>query len=123
MYANGVYISLVSAIHQTVIETEAFISKASRIMSEGERMAIVDMVAADPAGGDVIKGAHGLRKLRIPLERRGKRGGGRVIYWFHSEQYPAALLWVFAKNEASDLTEGQYKALAATAHAILEGLK
>jgi hypothetical protein len=92
---------------QTIIETEAFISKASKIMTDAERMAIVDRVSADPTAGDVIKGTRGLRKLRIPLEGRGKRGGGRVIYWFHSDRFPAALLWAFAKNEASDLTKGQ----------------
>lgn len=111
-----------TALH-TVIETEAFLSKAAKIMTDQERMAIVDMVAADPTAGDLIKGTHGLlRKLRVPLEGRGKRGGGRVIYWFHSEQFPSALLWVFAKNEASDLTEDQKKALIAAAQSILDDL-
>lgn len=85
-------------------------------------MAIVDMVAADPTAGDLIKGTHGIRKLRVPPEGRGKRRGGRVIYWFHSAGFPAALLWVFAKNERSDLTEAHKKALAATASLILKDL-
>ena len=62
------------------------------------------MIAARPDAGVVIQGTGGLRKLRIGLQGRGKRGGGRVIYWFHSIGYPAVLLWVFVKNEASDLT-------------------
>jgi len=105
----------------TVIETEAFISKAEKIMTEAERDAIVDTIAADPKAGVLIQGCHGLRKLRIPLEDRGKRGGGRVIYWFHSERYPAALLWVFAKNEASDLTADQKRTLAAMARSFMNG--
>jgi len=72
--------------------------------------------------GDVIKDTGGLRKARIPLEGRGKRGGGRVIYWFHSDQYPAALLWVFAKNERADLTKAQAAALAKMAASIISDL-
>ncbi len=34
----------------------------------------------NPLSGDVIQGTGGARKLRIQLEGRGKRGGGRVIY-------------------------------------------
>jgi len=34
-----------------------------------------------PAAGDLIKGGHGLRKLRWKIERSGKRGGIRVIYY------------------------------------------
>jgi len=75
-----------------------------------------------PTAGKVIKGTSGLRKARIGLEGRGKRGGARVIYRFHSEKYPAALLWVFAKNEADDLTDKQRKMLSALAEQILNEL-
>lgn len=39
----------------------------------------------DPDGGDIIRGAGGLRKIRFPDERRGKgkRCGLRVIYYWH----------------------------------------
>lgn len=53
-------------------------------------------------------------------QARGKRGGGRVIYWFHSEGYPAVLLWAFAKNEAADLTNEQRNRLKAVANALLD---
>lgn len=51
-------------------------------MSEEERTAVVNALAATPDAGVLIKGTGGLRKLRIPLAGRGKRGGARVIYWF-----------------------------------------
>jgi hypothetical protein len=73
---------------------------------------VVDVISMTPLAGDVIKGTGGLRKLRVGLQGRGKRGGGRVIYWFYNEGYPAVLLWAFAKNEASDLTATQRKQLA-----------
>ena len=97
----------------SVIETEAYLSKAEKIMSADEREHVVSMISATPQIGDVIPGTHGLRKVRIPLQGRGKRGGGRVIYWFYNEGYPVILLWAFAKNEASDLSPAQKKILVA----------
>ena len=82
-------------------------------------MAIIGDVAAAPMMGVLIKGTKGLRKMRIPLQGRGKRGGGRVIYWFHSEGYPVVLLTVYAKNQASDLTDGQRRQLIAISEKLL----
>jgi hypothetical protein len=96
----------------SVVETPAYLAKAERLMTGEERSAIVDVIARHPRIGVVIQGTGGLRKARIPLTGRGKRGGGRVIYWFHSAGFPAVLLWVFAKNEADDLTSPQRQALA-----------
>ena len=93
--------------------------KASKLLNDHERAAVVDMVAAAPNLGVVMRGTGGLRKMRIPLMGRGKRGGGRIIYWFHSDGFPAVLLWVFAKNEAADLTSEQRSRLAAAANALL----
>lgn len=106
----------------SVIETKTYLADARRLMSEEERAAVVDTVAADPEAGTVVRGTGGLRKMRIPLRGRGKRGGGRVIYWYHSESYPAVLLTVFAKSEASDLTAERLKRFAAVGAAIIEQL-
>ncbi|NJM30991.1 MAG: addiction module toxin RelE [Rhizobiales bacterium] len=81
-----------------VVETPAYLAKAEHIMGEEERWVVVDMVSLNPLGGVLIRGSGGLRKMRIALEGRGKRGGGRVIYWFHSPRFPAVLLWAFAKT-------------------------
>jgi hypothetical protein len=104
----------------TVAETSVFIAKASRIMSDAERAQIVDIVAARPDAGVIIPSSKGLRKLRIALAGRGKRGGGRIIYWYHSPGFPAVLLWVFAKNEADDLTAAQLKRLVSETDGLIE---
>lgn len=104
----------------TVVETDAYLSKARKVLSEAEQTELINLLAARPDAGVVIQGTGGLRKLRIGLQGRGKRSGGRVIYWFHSLGYPAVLLWVFAKNEASDLTTAQRKLLSAQAAGLLE---
>lgn len=109
-----------------VVEADSFLDAAGRLMSEEERTAVVDMIAANPMAGVVIKGTGGLRKLRIALQGRGKRGGGRVVYWFHSPRHPAVLLFVFAKNEADDLSPERRKFLARITAGLLqdfEGLR
>jgi hypothetical protein len=50
---------------QTVIETPAFLSDAKAAgLSEPERLAIVQTIAADPEAGEVIPGTGGARKIR-----------------------------------------------------------
>jgi hypothetical protein len=104
----------------TVVETAVYLARASRIMSEGERARIVDLVAARPEAGVILAGSKGLRKMRIALAGRGKSGGGRIIYWYHSPGFPAVLLWVFAKNEADNLTAAQLKRLVGEADWLIE---
>lgn len=68
----------------TVAETQVYLSRAEGLMSESERSAIVDLLAASPEVGDLIPGTGGLRKVRVPPAGRGKRGGAaRVIYYFY----------------------------------------
>jgi hypothetical protein len=66
----------------SVVETPAYLSKASKLLNENERAAVVDMIAAAPNLGVVMRGTGGLRKMRIPLMGRGKRGGGRISTGF-----------------------------------------
>jgi hypothetical protein len=46
-----------------------------------------------------------VRKLRWALRGRGKRGGARVIYFFHSVALPLFALTVYAKSEQADLSQ------------------
>ena len=104
----------------TVAETPIYLSQAAKLLSPDERTSVIDVIARNPSSGVLIPGSGGLRKLRIGLQGRGKRGGGRVIYWFHSASFPAVLLWILAKNAASDLTPDQAKQLRILADGLLE---
>jgi hypothetical protein len=77
----------------------------SKVMTEEERAVLVDYLAYNPAAGDLIQGTGGVRKLRWGLEERGKRGGARVIYFFHSASTPLFVLTAYAKNEKADLSQ------------------
>lgn len=54
----------------------------------------------------------GLRKVRIGRSGMGKRGGARVVYYFHDDDVPILLLAIYAKNEKSDLTAAEKKEFA-----------
>ena len=68
----------------------------------------------DPAAGEIIQGAGGLRKMRFADERRGKgkRGGLRVIYYWWDSGSQFWLFTVYDKNEMTDLTANQREALS-----------
>ncbi|MGA2042949.1 MAG: type II toxin-antitoxin system RelE/ParE family toxin [Roseiarcus sp.] len=89
----------------SVVETPEFLAATQRIMDEEERGALVDYIARNPLAGDLIPGTGGVRKLRWALEGRGKRGGARVVYYYHSDAMPIFALTAYAKNERADISQ------------------
>lgn len=88
-----------------VVETPEFLGATRRIMDEEERGLLVDYLAYNPTAGELIPGTGGVRKLRWALEGRGKRGGARVVYYYHSQAMPLFALTAYAKNERADLSQ------------------
>jgi hypothetical protein len=41
------------------------------------------------------------------LAGRGKRGGARVIYYWHNERLPLLLLAAYGKNEKANLSKAE----------------
>ena len=104
----------------TVAETPEYRRRAERLLSSTEQTGVVEYLAANPRRGDLIKGTGGVRKLRWARGGRGKSGGVRVIYYFHSEAMPLYLLTVFGKNEKADLSRAERNELAALTR-VLKG--
>ena len=65
---------------KTVLETEVFQRKSSKIWNEEERLDFIDWIAVNFNSGAVIANTNGLRKVRWSVKGAGKRGGTRVIY-------------------------------------------
>ena len=95
-----------------VAELPEYQKSSARLMGADERMAIVQFLAARPKAGDLMEGTGGIRKLRWGREGRGKSGGVRVVYYFHSDDMPLYLLTVFAKNESANLSKAERNELA-----------
>lgn len=51
----------------------------------------------------MIPGLGGLRKIRLALQSRGKRGGARVLYLLVLRAETVFLLYVFTKGDFGDL--------------------
>lgn len=104
---------------QTVAEVPEFIRRADKLMSVDERRDLVSFLAAHPRAGVLMEGTGGVRKLRWERQARGKSGGVRVIYYFHSEAIPLYLLTIFAKNEQANLTHAERNELAGLVDALV----
>jgi mRNA-degrading endonuclease RelE of RelBE toxin-antitoxin system len=103
-----------------VIPLKSFRRATKKLFTDAELAALMAFLANHPEKGDVIAGTGGLRKLRWALEGRGKRGGSRVIYYYHRPEWQILLLTAYAKNEQEDLPERDKKLLAALVKEILE---
>ena len=96
---------------QAIAEMPEYSRRAERLLSETERQAIIDHVAAFPKTGVIMQGTGGIRKLRLSRQSAGKSGGVRVIYYFHNEQMPLYLLTVFGKGEKANLSKAEHNEL------------
>jgi hypothetical protein len=97
---------------QTIAETSEYLRRAEKLLSDDERRDVLAYLAEHPRAGDLMEGTGGVRKLRWSRGGRGKSGGVRVIYYFHSEAIPLYLLTLFAKNERSNLSKAERNELA-----------
>ena len=80
-------------------------------MTEDEKSAAVDYIASNPTAGAIIEGSGGARKVRIPKEGGGKRGGYRIVTFYATPRVPVLLLTVISKGQTANLTAGQKKAV------------
>jgi len=95
----------------TVVETRPFQQRVVGRLSDEERLAFIAYIAAHPEAGGIVPATGGVRKVRWGVDSRGKRGGVRVMYYYHNEAMPIFLLDVFAKNEKDDMTPAEKKVM------------
>jgi hypothetical protein len=104
----------------TVVEMDEFRAATRKLMDDEERAELVEYLSYHPTAGVVIPGTGGVRKLRWALEGRGKRGGARVIYFFHDMEMPLYLMTAYAKNEREKLSQAEMNALQKLARILVE---
>lgn len=95
------------------LETSVFTRQIKELVDDEQYRLLQLRLVADPVAGDLIPGSGGLRKIRMGVAGRGKRGGARVIYYWVTEKSQIYMLLAYAKNEHDDLTPEQLKALRA----------
>ncbi len=92
-------------------ETSFFTHQITELLADDELNALQWALMGEPEKGDLIRGSGGLRKLRWAGSGRGKRGGLRVIYYWHVPGSIILLLLAYPKNEQDSLTASQLKFL------------
>ena len=96
---------------QAVVETSIFTRQADSLLSREERASLINALAADPLAGDLIVGMGGVRKLRWAPKGRGKSGAFRVIYYLLNDETPILALILYGKNQQSEVSAAQRKAI------------
>ena len=97
---------------QTIVELSEYQRRAEELLTDSLRVSIVNYLAQHPMAGDLMQGTGGIRKLRWSVQGKGKRGGVRVIYYYHNESIPLFLLTVFGKGEKANLSKSERNQLA-----------
>lgn len=93
------------------VETPIFTAQIVEVLDDLSYRKLQLALLLRPEQGVLIQGSAGLRKLRWAGSGRGKRGGVRVIYFWHPEDEVFYMLYVYPKNEKSDLTPAQVRIL------------
>lgn len=94
------------------VELTPFVAFRAEHWSDDELRALQSFLLVSPDAGDLIRGGAGLRKLRWSAQGRGKRGGARVIYYWHVPGERIYLIYGYVKSEREDLTPQQVRTLA-----------
>jgi mRNA-degrading endonuclease RelE of RelBE toxin-antitoxin system len=92
-------------------ETRKFTEYLSKLLSDEDYSALQWELINNPAGGKIIKGSGGIRKIRWSAKGKGKRGGVRVIYYLAVRQDLILMLDIYAKNQKQDLSAFEVKLL------------
>lgn len=73
-------------------------------MNDGDLPNLQTMLLKNPQSGPVMEGTGGIRKVRFPLENKGKSGSVRVCYTDFEEYEVTYLITAFTKNEQENLS-------------------
>jgi len=97
---------------RTFIEVPLFSKRWKEIgLDDDDLLALQIILLKDPESGPVMSGTGGIRKVRFPLEHRGKSGSVRVCYTDFAEYEVIYLITAFTKDEQSNLSSEEKRVL------------
>jgi hypothetical protein len=97
---------------RTFIEVPLFSKRWKEIgLDDDDLLALQIILLKDPESGPVMSGTGGIRKVRFPLENRGKSGSVRVCYTDFAEYEVIYLVSAFTKDEQSNLSDEEKRVL------------
>lgn len=97
---------------RTFIEVPLFTKRWREIgLTDDDLLQLQIMLLKDPESGPVIEGTGGIRKVRFPLENRGKSGSVRVCYTDFAEYEVTYLITALTKKDQENLTDEEKSVL------------
>ena len=105
---------------QSLIPIGSFERRARDLLGDTGFDNLLELLARSPGTGTIVPGTGGLRKVRFARPGHGKRGGARVIYFYHSEHKPILLLLIYAKADRDNLDAGQASRLRTYVDEIIQ---
>ena len=108
-------------VHYMFVETPIFTKRLRELASPEILEALQAELVENPERWPIVRGLHGARKGRIADRKsgRGKSGSFRYIYLYLMHAERIHLIFLFAKNEQSDLSPAQTETLGK----IIAGIK
>lgn len=101
-------------------ELRIFTEAAAVLLSDFEFAKLQRDLMQNPFAGDVIRATGGARKLRVGLRGVGKRGGGRVVYYYQAGNV-IHLLLLYRKSAQENLSPDQAHLVRAAVEWIRKG--
>lgn len=92
-----------------IIELPSFVRATKKWLTEAERLALHHQLKQQPESGDVISKTGGARKLRVATGGKGKRGGGRAIYYYLERDGEIFLITAYQKSKKEDISADEKK--------------
>ena len=103
------------------IETSEFTKHLGSHLDDDSYATLQMFLSSYPDAGDIIRGSGGIRKIRWRAKGRGKRGGSRVIYYWHVAEDHIYLLTLYGKGVKDDLTPAERAAWRKVVEEIKNG--
>jgi len=95
----------------TFIESSIFSRELAHYFDDDEYGDLQQYMINNPEAGDMIPGSGGVRKLRWQRPGRGKRGGGRIIYYVMKKRDELWMLTLYAKSAHDNIPAHIVKAM------------
>jgi hypothetical protein len=105
-----------------VVRLKPYLRAMAKMGFDDRQMRDVEaMILAAPESYPVVQGLRGVRKARFARPGRGKRGGGRAIFYVALLPDRLFMMTAYPKNERDDLSSAQRKAILAAIESIKGG--
>lgn len=109
---------------QVVVETSEYLKQSALCMDRESQEDFVRFIAENPKAGSIISGTGGARKVRWQSNaHQGKRGGARIIYYFHDENMPIFLFTAYGKNMRENISNDEKSALKMLIKALVKSYR